>query len=75
MKTSSEDENERRLQDVFKISSRRLQDVFIKTNVCWGYSVPKNFWLVLIDFDANLVNMEIYLIGFAKTLTGIADIE
>ena len=49
LKTSSEDVRlrraysswSRRLEDVFKISSededeRRLQDVFIKTNVCWA---------------------------------------
>ena len=54
IKTSSEDEWLRRiysswwrrLQDVFwrrrrKKSSRRLQDVFIKTNVCWVHS--KNY--------------------------------
>ena len=35
IKTSSENEDERRLQDVFITSSRRLHNVFIKTNVCW----------------------------------------
>ena len=35
MKTSSEDE---RLRRTYSSSSRRLEDVFIKTNVCWVWT-------------------------------------
>ena len=63
LKTSSEDVRLRRtysswsrhLEDVFKTSSededeRRLQDVFIKTNVCWASS----FWLKFLNVLRDL---------------------
>ena len=48
----------RRLQDAFwrrrrKTSSRRLQDVFIKTNVCWDTNSPCNLRIQTCGFVSH----------------------
>ena len=67
----------RRLQDVFwrqsqKTSSRRLQDVFTKTNVCWVCSLHLVCFYINLSYTLWISSLWRFLLCWIRTSLGIS---